>query len=91
MGSKFSFTTARHLTTISLNLAITNGEGISEVELKMDQFSILDKIVFHKGVRNLIYANLTKEALSHLKSQQRVVKLETQLNKEKETNKTSNL
>ena len=76
-GSKVSFTTARNLTKNSLNLAIANEKGVSEVDLKMDRFSILDKIVFHKGVRNLIYANLTKEALSHLMSQQWVVKLET--------------
>ena len=47
--------------------------------------------MFHKGVSNLIYADLTKEELSHLKSQQRVVKLETQLKQEKETNKEWNL
>ena len=90
-SSKVSFTTARNLTTNSLNLAITNEEGVSEVELKMNQFSILDKIVFHKGVSDLIYAYLTKEALAHLKSQQRVVKLETQLKQEKETNKAWNM
>ena len=45
----------------------------------MDRFSIQDNIVFHKGVSDLIYADMNKEALSHLKPQQRVVKLETQL------------
>ena len=60
-----------------MNLSIANEEGVSEVELKMDQFSIPDKIEFNKGVSDLIYAYLTKEALSHLKSQQRVVKLGT--------------
>ena len=74
-----------------MNLAIANEEWVSEVELKMDRFSILDKIVFCKGVINLIYADLTKEALSHLRSQQRVVKSETQLNQEKASNKASNL
>ena len=86
-GSKVSFTTTRNITTNSLNLAIANEEGVFEVEFKMDQFSIRDKIVFHKGVRDLIYADLTKDALAHLKSQQRVVKLETHLKQEKETNK----
>ena len=57
----------------------------------MDRFSIWDKIVFHKGVSDLIYADLTKEALAHLKSQQRVVKLETQLKQKKATNKAWNL
>ena len=57
----------------------------------MDRFSILDKIVFHKGVSDLIYVDLTKEALDHLKSQQRVVKLEIQLKQEKETSKAWNL
>ena len=57
----------------------------------MDQFSILDKIVFHKGVSDLIYVDLTKETLRHLRSQQRVVKLETQLKQEKETKKAWNL
>ena len=57
----------------------------------MDQFSIQDKIVFHKGVIDLIYPDLYKEVLAHLKSQQRVVKLETQLKQEKETNKAWNL
>ena len=76
-----------NLTTNSLNLAITNEEGFAKVKFKMDRFSILDKIVFHKGVIDLIYVDLTKEVLSHLRSQQRVVKLETQLKKEKEKNK----
>ena len=67
-GNKVSFTTARNLTTNSLNLAIANEEGVSEVEFKMDRFSILDKIVFHKGFSDLIYADLTKEASSHLRS-----------------------
>ena len=57
----------------------------------MDYISIPYKIVFHKGVSDLIYVNVTKEALSHLKSQQRVVKLETQLKQEKATNKAWNL
>ena len=74
-----------------MNLAIANEEGFLEVEFKMDQFSIPYKILFHKGVSDLIYADLTKEALDHLKSQQRVVKLETQLKQEKETNKAWNL
>ena len=87
LGSKFSFTIARNLTTNSVNLAITNEEGVSKVEFKMDWFSIRDKIVFHKGVSDIIYADLTKEALAHLRSQQRVVKLETQLKQKKETNK----
>ena len=90
-GSKVSFTISRNLTTKSLNLSIANEEGVSEAELNMDQFSIPDNIVFHKGFRDLIYADLTKEALSHLRSQQRVVKLETQLKQEKETTKPWNL
>ena len=57
----------------------------------MDQFSIPDKIVFHKKGSDLIYADMTKDALAHLKSQQRVVKLETQLKQEKATNKAWNL
>ena len=57
----------------------------------MDRFSIPYKIVFHKGVSDLIYADLTKEALAHLNSQQWVVKLETQLKHEKATNKAWNL
>ena len=48
LGSKFSFTIARNLTTNSVNLAITNEEGVSKVEFKMDKFSTPDKIVFHK-------------------------------------------
>ena len=90
-SNKVSFTTSNNITTNSLNLAITNEEGVSEVKLKMNQFSILDKIVFHKGFSDLIYAYLTKEELSHLKSQQRVVKLETQLKQEKQTNEAWNL
>ena len=62
-----------------------------ELEFQMDKFSILDKIVFHKGVSDLIYADLTKEALAHLKSQQRVDKLETQLKQERATNNVWNL
>ena len=64
-----TFTTARNLTTSSLNLVITNKEGVSELEFNMDKFLIPDKFVFHKGVSDLIYANLTKEELAHLKSQ----------------------
>ena len=60
-----------------MNLAIANEEGVSEVEFKMDRFSILDNIVFHKGVSDLIYADMPKEELSHLMSQQRIFKLET--------------
>ena len=57
----------------------------------MDRLSIWDNIVFHKGVTDLIYADLTKEALAHLKSQQRVSKLETQLKQENASNKAWNL
>ena len=71
-SNKVSFTTVRNLTTNSLNLAITNEEGVSEIEFKMDRFSILDKIVFHNRFSDLIYDDLTKEDLSHLRSQQRV-------------------
>ena len=85
--SKVSFTTARNITTNSLNLAIVDEEGVLEVKFKMDLFSIRNKIVFHKEVSDLIYADLNKDVLAHLNTQQRVVKLETQLKQEKETNK----
>ena len=74
-----------------MNLAIANGEGASEVEFNMDRFLILDNIVFHKGVSDIIYVDLNKEELDHIRSQQRVVKLETQLKQEKETSKAWNL
>ena len=51
-----------------MNLSIVDEEGVSEVEFKMDQFEIQDKIVFHKGVSDLIYVDMNKEELSHLKS-----------------------
>ena len=68
-GSKVSLTTTRNLTTSSLNLTISNEEGVSEVEFKMEKFSIPKKIVFHKGVSDLIYVSTTNEALDHFKSQ----------------------
>ena len=68
-SSKVSLTTARNLTTSSLNLAIANEEGVSELEFKMDNFSILDKIVFRKGVSDIIYVSMTNQALDHFKSQ----------------------
>ena len=47
--------------------------------------------MFHKGFSDLIYADLNKEDLAHLRSQKREFKLETQLKQEKETIKAWNL
>ena len=52
--NKVSFIVSRDLTTSSLNLSIVDKEGVSEVQFKMDQISILDNIVFHKGVSDRI-------------------------------------
>ena len=86
-GVKTTLMTVRDSATGSLSLAITDDDKASEIRLEMDQLSATDKIWFHKQASEVLYANLTREALAHKNALQKIEKLEAHLKQEKASNK----
>jgi len=86
-GSHDSLITVRDLENNSLNLAIMDEEKVAKVQFRMNQISVPCKIMFHKGVSEVLYDDLTKETLAYRKSQQNISKMEAQLKQEKASNK----
>lgn len=74
-----SLITVRDLENVSLNLALIDEDKVAKVQLKMDRILVPEKIMFHKGVSEVLYFDLTKETLAHKNSQQKVSRLESQL------------
>ncbi len=86
-GSKVSLVTVGDLEKGSLNLALTDEQKVSQIHLRMDQISVLDKIMFLKQASEVLYVDIMKESLDHHKSLQKISKLEAQLKWEKEANR----
>ena len=80
---KVSLMTIRDSATDSLKLAVSDKKEVSELHLETNQISIPDKICLHKQTSEVLYADLTKETLTHNKSKKMIVKLEMQLKQEK--------
>ena len=86
-NEKVTLMTVRDVTTGSLNLVIDDEEKASKIRLEMEQLPVPDKIWFHKQASEVLYADLTKEALAHKAAIQKIENLEAHLKQEKASNK----
>ena len=61
--------------------------GVSQVKLQMDQVGIHDKINFHKQASKVLYSDLLSSYLSKIKLEEKVIKLEEQIMRERAASK----
>ena len=64
-------------------IATNDKEGVSQVKIQMDQVGLPDKINFHKQASEILYSDLLKSYLSKTKLEEKVIKLEEQIKREK--------
>ena len=64
-------------------IATNDKEGVSQVRIQMDEVGLPDKINFHKQASKILYSNLLKSNLSKTKMEEKVIKLEEQVRREK--------
>ena len=67
----------------TLKFAVVNDKKVSEIEVKLDKISVLDKIQLHKQNGDVIYSDLLHAIVKITKLQSLVDKMEIQLKHEK--------
>ena len=68
-------------------IATSDREGVSQVKIQMNQVGIPDKVNFHKQASEILYSDLLKSYLSKTKLEEKVIKLEEQMKREKVASK----
>ena len=68
-------------------ISTNDKEGVSQVRIQMDQVGLPDKINFHKQASEILYFDLLKSYLSKTKLEEKVIKLEEQIKREKVASK----
>ena len=68
-------------------IATNDKEGVSQVRIQMDRVGIPDKVNFHKQASGILYSDLLKSYLSKTKLEEKVIKLEEQVKREKVASK----
>ena len=64
-------------------IATNDKERVSQVRIHMDKVGLPDKINFHKQALEIMYSDLLKSYLSKSKLEEKVIKLEEQVKREK--------
>ena len=67
--------------------ATNDKEGVFQVSIQIDQVGLPDKINFHKQASEILYSDLLKSYLSKTKLEEKVIKLEEQVKREKVASK----
>ena len=78
-----SLLTVKDPTINVLNFALIDEEKVTEVKIQMDKVNIPDKILFHNQTNEMLYYDLLCMSLNKNKLENKVDRLEKQLNKEK--------
>ena len=68
-------------------IATNDKGGISQVKIQMDQVGIPDKVNFHKQASKILYSDLLNSYLSKTKLEEKVIKLEEHMKREKVASK----
>ena len=66
-----------------MNISLEEEYKVVEINLKMDQVSVQNKIYFHKQANEVLYHDLMQSTLKNKKMENKVIKLEEELKKEK--------
>ena len=81
--SKSSLLAVREVEGNMFRIATNDKEGVSQVKIQMDKVGLPDKINFHKQASEILYSDLLKSYLSKTKLEEKVIKLEEQIKREK--------
>ena len=88
---KISLVSARDAERNKFKLAMVNDKNMSEMEIRLDKISILDKIQLHKQTSDIIYSDLLQAMIRINKLQILIDKLEIQLKHERIENKANTI
>ena len=88
---KTSLISTRDVERNTFKLAMVSDKKMSEMEVRLDKISVLDKIQLHKQMGDIIYSNLLHAMMRVNKLQVLVDKLEVQLKHEKVENKANSI
>ena len=77
----------RETTNTVLRISTDDQGQVSQVRIHMDKIGIPDKINFHKQASKILYSDLLKYYLNKNKLEEKVVKLEEQIKREKVASK----
>ena len=68
-------------------ITTSDKEGVSQVRIQMDQVGIPDKVNFHKKASEILYFDLLNSYLSKTKMEEKVIKLEEPVKRERVASK----
>ena len=77
----------REVNSNVFRIATDDKEIISQVKIQMDKVGLPDKINFHKQASEILYFDLLRSYLSKNKLEEKVIKLEEQIKREKVASK----
>jgi hypothetical protein len=84
---KYSLFTVRYTANKTFNIAVAEEDKVSEIKIKYDNISDLEKVKLHKKTNDLLYSNYLSLNLKNSKTTSLAAKLEGQLRQEKSANK----
>ena len=90
-NQKASLISTRDIERNTLKLAMVSEKKISQMEVRLDKISVLDKIQLHKQTWDIIYSDLLHAMVKINKLQVLVDKLEVQLRHGKVENKVNSI
>ena len=82
-----SLLTVRERDSNTLRIFVDDQNEGSQVRIQMNKIGILDKINFHKKASEVLYLDLLKSYLNKSKFENKVIKLEEQIKREKAASK----
>jgi hypothetical protein len=84
---KSSLFTVRDVEKKTFNIAVADGDKVSEIKLKYESISAPDKVKFHKNTNDMLYSDYLGLILKNSKLSTYAIKLEGQLRQEKSSNR----
>ena len=89
INQKTSLISTRDAERNTLKFVVVRDKKVSEIEVKLDKISVLDKIQLHKQIGDVIYYDLLHATVEVTRLQSLVDKMEIQLKHEKVENKAN--
>jgi hypothetical protein len=84
---KSSLFTVRDIEKRTFNIVVANQDKVSEIKIKYDSISALDKVKFHRNTSDMLYYDYLGIILNNSKLSTYAINLEGKLREEKESNR----
>ena len=84
---KSSLLAVREVEGNVFRIATNDKEGVSQLRIQMDKVGLPDKINFRKQALEILYSDLLKSYLSKTKLEEKVIKIEEKIKREKTASK----